>query len=430
MVTGVTNVILLMLGFCTSVFAARLLGAEGRGELAAIQTWPTFVASLAMLGLADSLVYFSARDPARAGQLLASSMWLGLVSSVPFTAVGYIGLPILLAGQPASVVRAAQLYLAIVPLFALVGLAYHPLRGRGDFVGWNALRLTLAASWLALLITAWALSRGEAEFLARAYLWVLASLFVPVMCFVALRVPRPLWPDPRMFRPLLGYGWRSLMALAPQMLNQRLDQMLIVMLMPLQELGLYAVAVGWSSCVQSLLSALAVVFFPQVASHDAYEDRRAVFAQGIRVAVLIAAATAVVVAIITPIGMLMVFGSDFAGATLPAVVLIVAAAAAGLNLVLEEGFRGLGSPGVIVRAECLGVVMMALGLLGLLKEFGIFGAAIASLFGQLGVSGALFVTARQVTGLRVRDLLWPDAGELREIKRLVSSVFVLSGHGR
>src|SRR5713101_4590346 len=60
LLTAGTNGLSAVLGITTGMLAARLLGPQGRGELAAIQTWPSFIATLAMLGLPEALVYYSA----------------------------------------------------------------------------------------------------------------------------------------------------------------------------------------------------------------------------------------------------------------------------------------------------------------------------------------------------------------------------------
>ena len=49
LLTAATNVILALLGLLTGILAARLLGPQGRGELAAIQAWPSFIATVAIL---------------------------------------------------------------------------------------------------------------------------------------------------------------------------------------------------------------------------------------------------------------------------------------------------------------------------------------------------------------------------------------------
>jgi len=74
-----TNSALTAVAVATGVIAPRLLGPSGEGELAAIQTWPMLLGTLAMLGLDSALVYFIARDPESGKQLTATATVIGLV---------------------------------------------------------------------------------------------------------------------------------------------------------------------------------------------------------------------------------------------------------------------------------------------------------------------------------------------------------------
>src|SRR5262249_1651663 len=149
-----------VLGIMTGMLAARLLGPQGRGELAAIQTWPSCIATLAMLGLHDALVYYSAREPRRAGRYLSTAIVLALLTTLPFMATGYLLMPALLSAQKHEVVTAAQWYLLLIPIFALVAMPYHPLRGLNDFALWNTLRLLPNIVWFVILI--WTSLLGQA----------------------------------------------------------------------------------------------------------------------------------------------------------------------------------------------------------------------------------------------------------------------------
>src|SRR5438128_20610 len=87
--TMLTNLSIAGLSVVSGVIAARLLGPTGRGELAAIQTWPTLLATLSMHGIADALAYFSAREPDRAGRWLATALVLAVTACLPAFLIGY-----------------------------------------------------------------------------------------------------------------------------------------------------------------------------------------------------------------------------------------------------------------------------------------------------------------------------------------------------
>jgi len=412
LLTAATNAVLAAFGLATGVIAARLLGTSGRGELAAIQTWPNFIAAIAMLGMPEAVVYYAARDPDRAGRYLGSGVTLTLISGLPFLAAGYLAMPLLLSAQSAEIVAGARWYLLVVPVYSLVGMPYSSLRGRGDFVFWNGLRVTPAMGWLIVLLMAWFLGRAQPRFLAATYLCALSLLIVPVSSVVMRRVPGPFWPEVKRWKPMLGFGLPCVISTMPQILNFRLDQMLMAGLLPAQLLGLYVVAVAWSSATGPLLSALGAVLFPRVASQQTREQRAQALAQGSRMAILASLILAVAVTALTPRMVPLLFGPRFAPAIPAALVLVVAGAISAFNLVTEEGLKGLGYPAAVMWAEFGGLAVTLVCLWLMLRPLEIMGAALASLFGYSAVTAVLVVSERSLTGCSLAALLFPTSSEI------------------
>jgi O-antigen/teichoic acid export membrane protein len=414
--TASTNIFLAVVGVATGILAARLLGTEGRGHLAAIQLWPSFIATLAMLGLPESLVYFSARDATRSGERLASAVTLALMAAVPFGVAGYLLMPLLLSPQPLQVIHSARTYLLIIPIFALVGMLYHPLRGRGHFLAWNLLRTMPSVGWLLLLLFS-AGASVSAHQLAARYLLILGVLIIPVTWTVRKLLPGPYVPRRELFGPLVAYGLPNAATTVPQALNLRLDQMIIAGLFPADALGLYVVAVAWGNATQPLLSAIGTVLFPSVASRAGSERRSHAFMQGLHLAVLVGLALCGVLVLAAPWVLPFFFGAEFSAAVPSAQVMTVAGALWGVNLVIEEGMRGLGRPGAVLRAEIGGLITTAIALVLLLPILELIGAALASVLGYASVTALLLRSSSAQTGLPVRSLMRPDPRALSESLR-------------
>ena len=429
LLSGATNLLLALLGMGTGILAARLLGPRGRGELAAIQTWPTFIGYLALLGTGDALVYHSARDPERAATYLGSAIVMDLLTAGPFMLVAFIALPWLLSAQSLAVVAGARWYLLIVPVLGMAGLPFYPLRGRGDFAAWNALRVTPTAVWMAILIMAWAVSCHRPSLLAYIYLGMLASLCLPVFWVVRKRLPGSFRPDSANFGPLLRYGLPCVMTTLPQVLNLRMDQMLMAAFLPPGVLGLYVVAVAWSGAINPLLNAVATVLFPEVASKESERERNATFIRGTRVAALLSVLGGSALMLATPWGIVGLFGAKFRAAV-PQLILAPAATIAAMNQVLEDGLRGLGCPVAVMRAEMAGLVVTAIALALMLRPMGIVGAAIASLLGYSTVTLTLLLQACWLTGASPMALLVPRTGDLalylKQARGLVRTVVALA----
>jgi O-antigen/teichoic acid export membrane protein len=426
--TAVTNLALAAMGFCTGIIAARMLGPHGRGELAAIQAWPLFIATLSVLGMSEAVVYYSARDEPAAGRYLGSAILVASMSSVPFSVVGYVLMPLMLHAQTSTIVLAGRWYLLIVPINALAGMPLHTLRGRSDFALWNLMRLMPNALWVGVLMLAWLVSRATPTFVAAANLVALALLIIPFNALVTRRVPGPFAPDPQKLPSMLSYGLPCVMTGVPQILNLRLDQMLMAALLPPRDLGLYAVAVAWSSVAAPLLNAVAAVTTPAVASagdqaHGAW--RMAAAARGTAALAFMLCLT---VAVLTPFAILVLFGEHFRECIPAALVLVPGAGILGLNLVLQEGLRGMGRPYAALQAELAGLFVTGAALATMLQPMGIMGAAISSLLGYSTVTAMLLGYASHHARMPLNELLIPRLSEIRFIfARLASSMRASEG---
>jgi O-antigen/teichoic acid export membrane protein len=242
-----------------------------------------------------------------------------------------------------------------------------------------------------------------------------ALLIFPFGAIVKHRVHGPFKPEPRRFPEMIRYGIPCVATALPQMLNIRLDQMLMAAVLPPRDLGLYVVAVAWSGAVAPLLTAVGAVTLPAVASAGRREQavyRLAAAARGTSgLAVLCCAGLAA----LTPFAIVTLFTESFAGAIPAAMVLVPAAGVLGITLVLQEGLRGLGQPYAVLKTELAGLAATALGLATMLRPMGIVGAALASLFGYSVTMGAAMLSVRRNAGIGPADLLLPKIGDIQTV---------------
>ena len=413
LLTTGANVILAGLGLITGPLAARLLGPAGRGELAAIQNLFWLGALLAMLGLPESALYFTAREPQRAGSVLATGILLPILVT-PIVFVGMYPLtPLLLAAQPPQVVTAARWLTLGIPLYVLMAVPTFTLRGTNDLFSWNFLRLLPGVGWVVFLIGAWVAAKRSAVFLAGGYLLVLACLIVPVAILVSKLVPGPYVPSRNLLKPMLEYGLPQAGAAIPQTFNLRLDQLLIAALLPPYFLGLYVVAVAWSSAALPVLHAIGNVLFPKIADGTASAAERAgTLAQGLRLGTLTGVLLASFLVVLTPAAIPLLFGRDFTPAVQVGCVLVAATVISGMNVILEESLRGLGDTAGVFWGEMIGLSVTAVSLWLMLRPLGIMGAGLASVLGYSATCGFLAPRIRRNTGLAMTAFLLPRRTDL------------------
>ena len=423
-----TNVALAVLAAATGVLSARLLRPAGEGQLAAIQTWPILLGTLAMLGFDSALVYFSSRNPERGRQLTSTASLIGVLSSLAVGAVAWFALPFVLRAQPPQVVSAARVFLLIGAIYAVVGIPHGSLRGANSFTAWNLFRIAPGLAWLCILIISWFLGHPNAIPLSRWYLGGTLVCGLPFLVVVNRKLQGPLKPDARLVPEMLRYGLPSAITSIPLTINLRLDQLLIIGFLPARLLGLYVVAVSWSSGVAPLLQALGIVLFPHVSAERDTDRQGHLLATALQTGVLVAAVTSVPFMLLAPFGLPLVFGSSFAPSIPSALVLVPAGAILAWARIAEAGLQGLGRPTIVMIAEVVAAVVTLAALPVLLHTYGIFGAAVASLLGYSTIAVFAVAAIRSSTHQRIRSLViptWPVTKSL-----VVRSVSLFPGRHR
>lgn len=413
LITTGANLLMSVLGVFTGVVAARLLGPKGRGELAAIQAWPSALAALALLGTSEAVLYFCARAPLRRAQYLSAALLIGTVGALVFSLAGFFAMPRLLASQSPAVVWGARVFLLQIWMYLLIAMPTEVLRAGGNFVAWNILRICPMLLWMGIFVAAWLTGVRRAVPLASAYIVVGWLLLGPAIVLLRRNGFFLALPRRREVAETLEFGLPAVATFMPRLLNFRLDQILMAGLLPPAALGQYVVAVAWSGAGTPLIHGLSSVIVPKLAGRSGEGAAGPeLLARAARLGTLVAALLAFALMVLAPIGIPFFFGLRFGESIRAAKILAIAGGVAGLNMVLSEGIRGMGRPASVLRAELAALVVTAGGLWLLLRPLGIYGAALVSLVAYAVTTCWLLFEARMVTGVAIADFLCPRRADL------------------
>jgi O-antigen/teichoic acid export membrane protein len=415
LITTGANLLMSALGVFTGMVAARLLGPKGRGELAAIQAWPTALASLALLGTSEAVPYFCARETEGRDRYLCAALLIGLSGTLTCSFLGFLAMPWLLAAQDSLVVWGARIFLLQIWLYLAIGMPSEVLRSAGRFLAWNVLRLCPVVLWAATLVVAWGAALRRAVPISTTYVILEFSILALLVPLVRSEVPRLGLPSRAQLAETLAFGLPAAGAFLPRAMNLKLDQILMAGLMPPGMLGQYVVAVAWSNAGMSLVHGLSAIVVPEVAGRVDAGQQGAALARVTRMGSLIGAISALGLLASASLGIPFFFGDRFRQAVPAAKMLALAGGAAGFNLVLSEGMRGLGKPVAVLRAELLALAITAGGLWLLLRPFGICGAALVSLAAYTCTTFWLLAEARLVTGTPMKELAIPQWSDVRSL---------------
>ena len=405
------------MGFTTGIISARLLGAEGRGVLAAAQTIGTLVGTYSMLSLGESLIFFVRTRARPAPVVLKSATALALIP-VLAAAVGAIAIMPLVLGADDAAIAATRWYCLVGFPFVLLGFPIAYRLATGDATSWNVLRWIAPTCWL-LALVGFAIA-GSTAVSAIVATFLLAQLAVAPLLWRRTFRRRGSWRaapvDRSTFRPMLRYGAPLILATVPTTLSARVDQLVVAQLVvatiePAAELGRYAVSVSLAAVGVVVLASVGTILFPHLAALPPTEQVDAL-GRAVRGTVIIACSVFVASAAIAPVIIPLVFGDEFAVPVVVPTALAAVTALLGLNIVLEAGLRGLNAPVPILVAELAGMIATVALVVALLAPLGIGGAALGTIGGALTVTVSLVASLRRRFGVRPTDLLLPRRADL------------------
>jgi antigen flippase len=395
------------LNLLTGVLIARILGPAGRGELTAVILWPTIVALAGSAGFIEAATYQAAVRRYPYDVVVGTTLLLVAVETVVLLAAAAAVIPLALRNYPPHVLTTAFLFVLYVPLNVLTLHMMAILNGAQRFVAFHALRLTvIAASAIGLGSLALADSldlRGAALVYLGANLAVCAAATTLVLHRLAAR------PRPRrgLLRELVGFGLKSNVSNVSTLLNERLDQLVISAFLSPVQLGLYVVAVTFTSVSTLLGYSVSSVALPVVAKLTEERARRRAARRYVRITFLGTAALALPAIVATPAIVDFVFGRAFHGSASLARILLVASVLLATGRVLGSVLKAVNRPLDAGIGELAGLAVTVASLAVLLPAVGLTGAAVASLLAYGTTMAWLTYRTARALDLGVADLLLP-----------------------
>jgi O-antigen/teichoic acid export membrane protein len=371
------QIFILLLGACTGVMSARLLGPQGRGELAAAILWPSTLLMLGSMGLNQSIVFHTGRRLFPASEIWTASLFLAAIQSACVILAGILVLPLVLRSYPRVVQNSALALLLAAPILLFGGCAGSLLQGRLRLALFNATRTAtplVYASALGLLIL---MRKPYLPYVVGAQIFgTVAGAGVAFGLLEKDGRPGLAW-NSLACAGVAKYGLKTQFESINTYINQRADQLLLSLFVAPRELGLYVVAVTLSSVVAFFPQAMGIVTLANGSNLPPSEAKQTI-AHSFRLSFAWLFVTCAAIFVAAPWLVMSLFGPRFAGAVLACRILLPGTLFLGLRQVLYEGARALGKPAMPSYAEGVGTLATVVGLYLLLPRFGFVGAAIAS----------------------------------------------------
>ncbi|MGH7762634.1 MAG: sugar transferase [Candidatus Dormibacteraceae bacterium] len=423
------------LGIAT-LWVARVGGPVGVGDYALLRILPWLVAVIVSGGLAGSITYFLA-GPTRADPSVRSTVIaIGVVSALAGALLWMLASPALhlvFFRQLSQTLVALIAIRVALRLFVITGKA--AAQGSGDLTGSN---LTILLEEL-MFLPAFGLMQAMNVFGDGALIGglVLADVLTGLIAWSRLLgrgfLAGASAPSGQLARRIYAFSVRGQLGSLMTLVNLRFDFVFLAALAGPATLGIYAVASKYSEVLRLLPIAANWVLYPRFARSDpvaaAASSRRLILRAG-AVTAGVSAPLAIAAGTVIPL----LFGNDFAGAVLPARILLIGLAAEGVAGVASAFLYGRGRPGLNSIAAGAGVAVTVVLDVILIPRYGATGAAIASAAAYLTTTTTLVGLYRHVTRTTppratapvIEDLASVPPSHARRALDVVVSIFVLA----
>jgi O-antigen/teichoic acid export membrane protein len=354
--TFVTTIALHGFALVQGVILARVLGADGRGEFAAIILWPGIIANIGLLGTNLSVTRAAAAARDDVGPVARAGVLLSLMLLVVAVAAGLGLLPLLIPEDSGDIMGLARTFMLwFVPAYMLSAHLAGVDQGQGRFRRLNFFRLLqtpVNVLFLVLLILL-----GQAN-LTHCVWALLAAYWVAALGRLAMLGRQvSLLGAVASLRTLLRQGRPFALAVAFQQLNVRADRILLLWLLADRDLGLYAVAFSAAAVLADAPRSMGIVSLT-IAAQERPREGFARVAQIFRAAAIASLGMGVILSAAIYLLLPLVYGWDFADARVIGMILAAGFIPLGLTALLSQTMRGQGRPLVGMFSRMLGMAVM------------------------------------------------------------------------
>src|SRR5205823_4301596 len=351
-----------------AMVVANVLGAKGAGVFALARVVPTVVAAVLGAGVTMSNAYLVGGRRYSIQAITEASMSLALI-------IGFIGWGVWIAAGSivharffSSLSETAVLLVGIsIPVQMVRNYLNSVQQGLQTFTEANVVLLVEdVATLLFVLPLIWGVESGPTVIVFASVWYLVRHGYTP-------------WP--RLHRELslemMRFGLKGHIGRIANMLNWRLDVMILSVLAPVEVVGYYAVATKVAEAFRPLSAAFTFVLRPMIASLSVSEARaqgvslyRRVFALNLLLVVIMAFAGGPII--------VRMFGPDFVAAVPAFQILLVGLAALGGAGVLNGYNVGIGRPEFNSYTALAGLVITVIGDVTLIPHYSLIGAAVTS----------------------------------------------------
>lgn len=416
--TAATNLVILLINFATSILAARLLGADGRGQLALVLLYPQMIATMGLLGMDRGIAITGGQK--RLNCPLASIIVLVVALTIPVMLLSYF--VIIDKVSDPSLEKLSVLYLFYIPALYLFMLSGALFNGLGMFFEYNLSRLCFYGSYFVLIMVFWASDIPRLNgFVYASLLSVYVVMLVSIVFQLKVRSRGIIEGRPlalaNIVKDLVVIFKKASVFIIPGILlvvSARLDQVIVSSHLELKYLGLFVVYMAFSQLLAPIANAINVNVF-----HLGIRNPDDNIGQLTRVTVFIYMIGSILLALLAPVLIRLLYGEPYLEYVGGARLLVFSAFLFFCSKTINEFMMGKSMVRQDVTASVIFIVALISFSYLLIPVLSITGVAISMVAANAFRSLYLVVVFHGSSGLKISEFLLVRMNDFRWVVRSV-----------
>ena len=416
----ITQILVFCLLFVSSIIIARTLGPEGKGLFSLVLMIPIMTVTLTNMGINFSNIYFIGKNKYPIGAIIGNAIFYSLIVGGSIALLLIILEPLLNSYFLKDVSR-IYLYTALplIPFLLMSENIYYVLLGYRMMIKLSILRLINPLTYLTILVIIYYFFQLSVYGAILANIsGILVCLLVGIYFLIRSGHCVGLTLNKTLYIESFKFGLKQHLGSIFQLLNYRLDLLIIAALLTSMEVGQYSVSVVIAETIWYIPGSLGLVLYPKTASSD--REAANTFTPLVCKTNIILTFIAILILYgISGIIIPWLFTSEFYPSVMALRLLLPGTFFLGISKVLASDLTGRGFPQYSTYSSLVSLISTVVLDFLLIPRFGINGAALASSVSYMISAFIITYLFIKTTGVRPLDLLILRAEDIIDYRRVL-----------
>jgi len=415
------QIVLLVLGITTSVLTARVLGPSGKGVLSVVLLLPTILVQIGSISISNSNVYFLGKKKYTLNQIFWNSLFIafvfgGICIIFFFIFNGlfrklFINIPI----------NYLHIVVICVPLGILLPYLINLFLSMQKIVTYNVVKLSQPLVFIVLFVILSLLFHPDVSMAAISYSFSFLMTSIIGILLLRKKIIFKATFSTKIFKDTLSFGFKGHLGSIADYLNRRFDIFIISTLLPIEEVGYYAIAVTVSEMLWYIPKSIGSILFNKIALSSEQRESNNFTAFICRNALFLLTILGLFLLLTNKIIIELFYGAEYLPSISALLILIPGIIISGIKGLLVSYVNGIGKPIISTISAFIGLgINLPLNYL-LIPKIGIAGAALATTISYIISSIYLLLFFKKISNLPYKDIVLINHNDITVYRNLFSA---------